>query len=100
MDSIGLIVHGGAGTIRPALQDATQLGMQRALDRGWAVLERRGSALDACEQAIIELENDPVFNAGIGAHLNRDGFAQLDAILMDGVSLKLGAVGAVERIQN
>jgi beta-aspartyl-peptidase (threonine type) len=56
--------------------------------------------MDACEAAIIELENDPVFDAGIGAHLNRDGYAQLDAILMDGVTLQSGAVGAVERVRN
>jgi beta-aspartyl-peptidase (threonine type) len=56
--------------------------------------------MDACEVAIIELENDPVFDAGLGAHLNRDGYAQLDAILMDGVTLQSGAVGAIERIRN
>jgi beta-aspartyl-peptidase (threonine type) len=56
--------------------------------------------MDACEEAIVELENDPVFDAGTGAHLNRDGNPQLDAILMDGASLQSGAVGAVERIRN
>jgi beta-aspartyl-peptidase (threonine type) len=56
--------------------------------------------MDACEEAILELENDPVFDAGIGSHLNRDGNPQLDAILMDGASLRSGAVGAVERIRN
>jgi beta-aspartyl-peptidase (threonine type) len=56
--------------------------------------------MDACERAIVELEADPVFNAGFGSHLNRDGKAQLDAILMDGSSLKAGAAAAVERILN
>jgi beta-aspartyl-peptidase (threonine type) len=56
--------------------------------------------MDACEEAILDLEDDPVFDAGIGSHLNRDGNPQLDAILMDGASLRSGAVGAVERIRN
>jgi beta-aspartyl-peptidase (threonine type) len=74
--------------------------VERALDAGWAILKAGGSAKDACEQAIVLLENDPVFDAGVGAHLNRKGQAQLDAILMDGASLKSGAVAAVERIRN
>ena len=80
--------------------ESCRLGAGRAVERGWKVLASGGSALDACEQAIIELEEDPVFDAGIGSHLNRDGVAQLDAILMDGVSLKSGAVACVEHIRN
>jgi L-asparaginase / beta-aspartyl-peptidase len=98
--NIALIVHGGAWDIPAQLHNPCKRGIQRALDRGWAILERGGSSLDACEQAIIELENEPVFDAGIGSHLNRDGKVQLDAILMDGASLKSGAVVAVERIRN
>jgi beta-aspartyl-peptidase (threonine type) len=97
---IALIVHGGAWDIPTALKPACDLGVERALNRGWAILEKGGSALDACEQAIIELEDEPVFDAGIGSHLNRDGKVQLDAILMDGKTLKSGAVVAVERISN
>src|SRR5207253_9420505 len=52
------------------------------------------------EQAIIELEYDALFDAGVGSHLKRDGRVQLDAILMDGATLKSGAVVAVERIRN
>jgi beta-aspartyl-peptidase (threonine type) len=100
VDSIALVVHGGAGTIRPEIQDDCRSGLKRALERGWAVLEAGGSSLDACEQAIIQLEDEPVFDAGVGAHLNKDGQVQLDAIIMDGVSLNSGAVGAVERIRN
>jgi beta-aspartyl-peptidase (threonine type) len=70
------------------------------LERGWAVLEKGGTALDACEQATVELENVPVFDAGVGSHLNRDGRVQLDAIVMDGATLKSGAVAAVERLRN
>jgi beta-aspartyl-peptidase (threonine type) len=56
--------------------------------------------MDACEEAIVEMEDDPVFNAGVGSRLNRDGKAQLDAILMDGATLKAGAVAVVERVRN
>src|SRR5262245_43875894 len=64
------------------------------------MLRLGATALDACEQAIIELEEDPVFDAGIGSHLNQDGNAQLDAILMDGATLNSGAVACVERVRN
>lgn len=100
MNPLALIVHGGAWTVPPELEEQCRQGARRALDRGWAVLRDGGSAIDACEQAIVDLEEDPVFDAGIGSHLNRDGNAQLDAILMDGVSLKSGAVACVERIRN
>jgi beta-aspartyl-peptidase (threonine type) len=95
-----LIVHGGAGNIPREAPQTRREGLERALDRGWRILHAGGSALDACEQAIIELENSPLFDAGTGAYLNRDGRVQLDAILMDGATLKSGAVAAVERLQN
>jgi beta-aspartyl-peptidase (threonine type) len=98
--NISLIVHGGAWDIPAGLRETCQHGVQRALNRGWAILESGGSALAACEEAIIELEDEPVFDAGIGSHLNRDGNVQLDAILMDGSTLKSGAAIAVERIRN
>lgn len=64
------------------------------------ILERGGTALDTVEASIVVLEEDPTFDAGIGSHLNRDGRVQLDAILMDGSTLKAGAVAAVERVRN
>ena len=100
MGHIALIVHGGAWDIPEHLRETCRNGVQRALDRGWAVLERGGSALDACEESIVELEDEPVFDAGIGSHLNRDGKVQLDAILMNGATLKSGAAVAVERVRN
>src|SRR5262245_15092064 len=100
MPAITLVVHGGAGTLRPEVAEACSFGIERALAAGWVILEAGGSSRDACEQAIVALEDDPTFNAGVGAHLNREGKAQLDAVLMDGASLKSGAVGAVERIRN
>jgi beta-aspartyl-peptidase (threonine type) len=99
-NKLALAVHGGAWTIPTEAQEACREGCRRALARGWAALERGGPAVDACEQAILELENDPVFDAGVGSHLNRDGLVQLDAILMDGRRLEAGAVAAVERLRN
>src|SRR5439155_24098649 len=98
--NIALVVHGGAWAIPSELKQACKDGVLAGLDRGWNLLRNGGSALDACEQAIVQLENDPTFDAGIGSHLNRDGHIQMDAILMDGGSLKSGAVVAVERILN
>jgi len=97
---LALAVHGGAWDIPPELVEPHRAGVARALERGWDVLTRGGSALDACEAAITLLEDDPALDAGIGSHLNRAGRVQLDAILMDGLSLKAGAIAAVERIRN
>jgi beta-aspartyl-peptidase (threonine type) len=100
MNKIALAVHGGAWEIPNDVMETCRRAVKRALDRGWNSLTNGGSALDACEQAITELEDEPVFDAGVGSHLNRDGKVQLDAILMNGASLKSGAVIAVERICN
>jgi len=100
MHSLVLVVHGGAGTLRAEVEQHARAGVDNAIAAGWKILKAGGSAKDACEQAIVLLENDPVFDAGVGSHLNRDGKAQLDAILMDGASLKSGAVAAVERVRN
>src|SRR6266850_3552993 len=100
VDNIALIVHGGAWDIPRNSLKACRDGVLRALDRGWDILKAGGTAVTACEQAIIELEDEPIFDAGVGSHLNRDGRVQLDAILMDGATLKSGAVVAVERIRN
>ena len=95
-----LIVHGGAWSIPESETENCKAGCRRALEAGWAILSKGGSAVDAVEAAIVVLEDDPVFDAGIGSHLNRDGRVQLDAIVMDGQTLKAGAVAAVERVRN
>ncbi len=95
-----LIVHGGAWDIPDDAKDSCEDGCRRALQAGWAVLSRGGSALDAVEAAIVVLEDAPVFDAGTGSHLNLDGRVECDAIVMDGETLRAGAVAAVQRIHN
>ncbi len=95
-----LIVHGGAWTIPDEAVAACLAGCRRALEVGWAILQRGGAAVDAVEAAIVVLEEDPTFDAGFGSHLNRDGHVELDAIIMDGATLNAGAVASVERVQN
>lgn len=95
-----LIVHGGAWPIPDDAVAACNEGCRRALEAGWAVLSRGGAAAEAIEAAIIVMEDDPVFDAGTGAHLNRDGHVELDAIVMDGATLQAGAVAVLQRVKN
>jgi beta-aspartyl-peptidase (threonine type) len=75
-------------------------GVRNALAAGWSVLERAGTALEAIEEAVIIMEDDETFDAGRGSFLNRDGKVQLDALIMDGATLRAGGVGCVERLRN
>ena len=80
--------------------DAHIGGVNNALAAGWRVLERGGSALDAVEEAVVIMEDDDTFDAGRGSFLNRDGRVQLDALIMDGSTLRAGGVGCVEHLRN
>jgi beta-aspartyl-peptidase (threonine type) len=95
-----LLIHGGAWDIPPDLLDAHEQGVFDALQEGWRILDRGGSALDAVETAVTSLENDPAFDAGRGSFLTRAGRVQLDALIMDGATLRAGGVACVERIRN
>jgi beta-aspartyl-peptidase (threonine type) len=95
-----IIVHGGAGDIDPDRQDTKQAGCKEAALAGYAILQAGGSALDAVEAAVRALEDNPEYNAGTGACLDRDGNIELDAGIMDGRALQAGAIAAVERIKN
>jgi beta-aspartyl-peptidase (threonine type) len=75
-------------------------GVRNALATGWRVLESGGAALDAVEEAVVVMEDDETFDAGRGSFLNRDGKVQMDALIMDGATLRAGGVGCVERVRN
>jgi L-asparaginase / beta-aspartyl-peptidase len=95
-----LIVHGGAWDIPEDAIEACEAGCLRALHAGYAVLSNGGHALDAIEAAVIVLEDDPVFDAGYGSHLNLDGYVECDAIVMDAATLRAGSVAGLRRIKN
>ncbi|MDP9262931.1 MAG: isoaspartyl peptidase/L-asparaginase [Acidobacteriota bacterium] len=99
-DSPVLMVHGGAWNIPDEMVEAHLRGTRAALAAGWRVLERGGSALEAAEEAIVLMEDDDTFDAGRGSFLTSDGRVQLDALLMEGETLRAGGVGCVERIRN
>jgi beta-aspartyl-peptidase (threonine type) len=100
-----IAIHGGAGTLSraetsPEQERAYLQGLDAALEAGYSLLERGGSSLDAVTAAVVSLEDNPLFNAGRGAVLNRDGLAELDASIMDGASLAAGAVCGLRHIRN
>jgi beta-aspartyl-peptidase (threonine type) len=95
-----LIVHGGAWDIPDEAVEASKAGCHRALSAGWSILSRGGSALDALEAAVIILEDDPVFDAGYGSHLNLDGRVECDAMVMNGATLRAGAAAGLRRVKN
>ena len=79
---------------------AHEYGIAAALEAGYTVLERGGSAVDAVEAAVVIMEDDETFDAGRGSFLTRDGRVQLDALLMNGADLRAGGVACVERLPN
>lgn len=100
-----LVIHGGAGTmsreaLTPEREAAIRADLDRALDAGNAVLSAGGSALDAVTAAVVVLEESPHFNAGKGAVFNAQGINELDASIMEGHTLRAGAVAGVHRVRN
>ena len=100
-----LVIHGGAGTIkRESISSDTEAEYRakllESLQKGYSVLENGGSSLDAVIAAIKIMEDSPLFNAGKGAVFTHNGLNELDASIMDGKTLKAGAVGAVRNVKN
>lgn len=95
-----IIVHGGAGPIKDDSLPARLDGCKAAALAGWQVLQEGGSALDAVEAAVAALEDNPLFNAGTGSTLNSLGRVEMDAAIMEGASLRAGAVAAVSGVKN
>jgi beta-aspartyl-peptidase (threonine type) len=97
---IAMIVHGGAWAIPDEQVEPHLAGCRGALAAGWEILGRGGSALDACEAAVRLMEDDPIFDAGTGSVLTAAGTVELDAALMDGRTLRYGAVANLRRVRN
>ncbi|HWW55501.1 MAG TPA: isoaspartyl peptidase/L-asparaginase family protein [Sphingopyxis sp.] len=95
-----IVVHGGAKTIAPDKAVAHRSGCARAVEAGAEILRRGGSALDAARRAVCVLEDDPTFNAGRGSVRNAAGEIEMDAAIMDGETLAIGAVAAVRHVAN
>lgn len=100
-----LVIHGGAGTIlkknmSPEKEEMYKQSLQKALNAGEKILAAGGNALDAVEAVVRILEDDPLFNAGKGAVFTNDGKNELDAAIMDGKTLKAGAIAGVMHIKN
>jgi beta-aspartyl-peptidase (threonine type) len=95
-----IIVHGGAGPIRDDSLAARLSGCKDAALAGWQILVQGGAALDAVEAAVVALEDNPLFNAGTGSTLNSLGKIETDAAVMEGDTLRAGAVAAVSGIKN
>ncbi|MGP1664760.1 MAG: isoaspartyl peptidase/L-asparaginase family protein, partial [Rhodanobacter sp.] len=99
-----LVIHGGAGVIKrdmnPAAEMAVRAAMTEALRKGYAQLQAGKSALDAVAAAITVLEDDTHFNAGRGSVFTHEGHNELDAAIMDGATLRAGAIAGVQRIKH
>lgn len=95
-----LIVHGGAWRIPEAEHKAHLNGVGIAARAAWELLDSGASALDAVERAVMLMEDDPAFDAGTGSVLNCVGEIELDAMIMDGQSLDMGAIAAIQGVRN
>lgn len=98
-----MAIHGGASEVTTLLKNNTpayEKALKTAVETGYRILEANGRAVDAVEAAVMFLEDDPLFNAGRGSVLNKDGQIEMDAAIMDGHTLNAGAVAMVRHIKN
>lgn len=92
-----IVIHGGA--INPLSKDFTN-GVSEAAREGISIMEKKLSSLEAVVRAIEVMENNPIFNAGTGSWPNLDGQIEMDAFIMDGKTLKAGAVACIKMVKN
>jgi beta-aspartyl-peptidase (threonine type) len=102
---IMFVMHGGAGAMKrsemsPELEKEYRAKLTEALEAGHRILKQSGTSLDAVETALRMLEDSPLFNAGKGAVFTHEGKNELDASIMDGSTLKAGAIAGVKHIKN
>lgn len=105
MNNFAIAIHGGAGTIlrsamTPEQENHYRQALTAGLEAGSQVLAAGGSALQAVEQAVIQLEDNPLFNAGKGSVFNHEGKHEMDAAIMCGKTLSAGAVAGVSQVRN
>lgn len=105
MAQFTMVIHGGAGTIlkkdmTSELEEAHIKGLEEALLAGYAVLEEGGTAINAAKAAVVVLEDNVLFNAGRGSVFSKKGVQEMDAAVMDGASIKAGAVAGVRNVRN
>jgi L-asparaginase / beta-aspartyl-peptidase len=105
MSKFTIVIHGGAGTIlkedmNPELEEAYFDGLEQALNAGYAVLEKGGSAVNAVKAAIVIMEDNILFNAGRGSVFTKKGVQEMDAAIMNGANLEAGSVAGVRNVRN
>jgi L-asparaginase / beta-aspartyl-peptidase len=105
MSLYSIAIHGGAGTIvkedmSPELEKEYRFGLEKALEKGYSILEKQGTAVEAVKAACMELEDNILFNAGRGSVFTRKGEHEMDAAIMNGENLKAGAVAGLRNIRN
>jgi beta-aspartyl-peptidase (threonine type) len=104
-EKFGLVIHGGAGNIEHKNFTSKEIDnytnkLTEALNKGYSVLTKGGSAVDAVESVIIILEDSPLFNAGRGAVFTSSGINELDAAIMDGSNINAGTVAGIKKVKN
>jgi beta-aspartyl-peptidase (threonine type) len=103
MQKIAMAIHGGAGSDSDFIKQnkaAYENSLRNVIKKGYAIIEKGGAAIDAVEEAVRELEDNYLFNAGRGSALNNKGEVEMDACIMNGKDLQAGAVSMVKNVKN